>query len=485
MGVFLDGVEYPDAGTFEAINNQNIPEGLRTEFKTALEASQKPADASNSDSGTPVASTANASPEASRTGYPGFFNKLIFGDNPALPNITGGGPKGTPSLKGTEEDIDTAINVAMSTGPASIVGIGQGGPVYFRNAMKATRMEDAGATAKEIYQETGMFRDKGSSQWKREISDEEMRLVDKDWQYGDTGKLSDFVEHPKLFEEYPHLKDLTFKVAEKDYPYLGGFNSADNSITINPSKIHAGDEGILDVIAHELQHAIQKKAGFPQGSNPDRAMYDVGLALRSKMMEAASAKDMGHLDELLQLYKDIRDNASRFAEYMYQRVPGEVEANNTMARRKLTDQQRKEFMPQEMLDVLEGSANTMTGGKYYQPFHFPKYGERGSAGTSSVSPIRGAALKIGNDIFEGVNHVDAMEKAKAAGAMGKSVPMDGFVTQDGKFVTRKEALELVDLKKEQTPRQKKLGIEPGLASEDIPELRELGSEYWRNKLKNK
>lgn len=55
--------------------------------------------------------------------------------------------------------------------------------------------------------------------------------------------------------------------------------------------------------------------------------------------------------------------------------------------------------------------------------------------------IRSAAWQDARgNVYEGINHADAAEKAGAAGANIESLVSDGFVTKDGQFVTRDEAL---------------------------------------------
>lgn len=282
-------------------------------------------------------------------------------DNAELDPTTGlgievGYKTASPLVNITDKDIDNAIDVTMSAGSGIIAGVASKTADTMAR-MKAAVMEGKGVPAETVQKETGWF--KGSDGRRRyEISDEGLKLVDRDWKYGETGKLSEFVDHPKLFEAYPHLKDIDFKVAEKDFPYLGSYNDASKTLTIHPDKIRGGDEGLLDVISHELQHAVQSKEGFSPGSNPDNAL--------GKALIAAHGADKS-------LFSDILDmgNLRKFAEYMYQRAPGEVEANNVAARRKLTDSQRKEFTPQDTVKFLEGSDNSLTGGKYYPEFNYP------------------------------------------------------------------------------------------------------------------
>lgn len=266
----------------------------------------------------------------------------------------------SPLVTITDEDIDKGINVAMSAGPGTIAGVRSMTADAYA-LFKGAPMRNRGAAEEEVQAATGWWKGKSDGKNRYEISDDALKLTDRDWHFGETGKLSDFVEHPELFKAYPELKDINFKVADKDFKSLGSFNYQTNTLTINPSRIRAGDEGLLDVITHELQHAVQNREGFSSGSSPERALKDAVLS-------TAKIKDE---KEAWSILGSISKNARDFADYMYQRVPGEVEANNTMARRKLTPEQRKEFPPQFTQKMLEGEPNSMSGGTYLPEFNYP------------------------------------------------------------------------------------------------------------------
>lgn len=290
---------------------------------------------------------------------------------------------GKYSLAATGADINNTLDVAMNVGGVgSIVGSAANlGKATQLARFKASIDLARGKNPETVRQETGWF-DSGG-RLKYEISDENMKLKDIDWKYGQEGKLSDFIEHPELFEAYPHLKDINFKVAEKDYKYIGSFNDATKTLTINPNAVRAGDEGLLDVIAHEMQHIIQTKEGFPRGSNPDRALMEVGEALVNKI---GTTKNPEVKQELMNLFFDIQAKADKFAEYMYLRAPGEVEANIVAARRKLTKEERQKFSVDDTQKILEGSENSLHGGKYVPEFRYPKEIWKGS-GDSAMADL--------------------------------------------------------------------------------------------------
>lgn len=272
------------------------------------------------------------------------------------------------ALKDTpQEDIDTAINVAMGSGPAMIAGVGSA-TANFRALGSAMSREGFKDSAAKIVKETGWY--KGvDDKWRYEISDLGMKLKDRDWTHGQSGKLKDFVEHPELYKAYPEIADYKFEVAPPNYKSIASVNSGTKTIIINPSKIESGDQGLLDVLAHELQHTIQLKEGFALGGGPQQALSQATTALVEKMKVT---KDPEAKKEMMELFLRIHDNANDFAHYMYMRLPGEVEANSVAARRLLTDEQRKAFPVKEMEKMLEGSQNKMIGSNYVTDFVYPK-----------------------------------------------------------------------------------------------------------------
>ncbi len=295
--------------------------------------------------------------------------------NQPLGEIKGTGKEDSPVVATTasplitirEGDVGEAINVGMGAGPAMIAGSASK-TASIPARMKAAIELNKGADSKEVLQQTGWF--KGTDgRMKYEISDEGMKLADRDWKFGETGKLSDFVEHPELFKAYPELKDINFKVADKDYKYIGSYNDASKTLTINPNAVRAGDEGILDVLTHEIQHIIQSKEGFATGSNPVKALNEALDALKDSITGKPYDTEK---EKLIALYMDMKAKAKDFGEYMYLRSPGEVEANMSAARRKLSDEMRKKFPIEEHKKLVEGEVNTLHGGKYLPEFNYPK-----------------------------------------------------------------------------------------------------------------
>lgn len=251
----------------------------------------------------------------------------------------------SPLVTIREGDLSEAIDVGMGGGPGTIAGMG-------------SKMSGVA---------TGWW--KGTDgKFKYEISDEGMKLVDKEWKFGDKGRLGDFIEHPELFKAYPEFKDMAFEVGQKTDKYIASFNPNTSTLKINPSAIKSGDEGILDVIIHEIQHAVQNKEGFAPGSNPTFAAEEALTKLAEKIYSMPHSKAKLEAQDL---YFQLRNNKDDFGQYMYLRSPGEIEANIVSARRKLSEEMRKKFPIEDHKKIVEGEVNTTHGGKYLPEFWYP------------------------------------------------------------------------------------------------------------------
>ena len=77
--------------------------------------------------------------------------------------------------------------------------------------------------------------------------------------------ITDVVDHPELFKAYSELKDIKVESLPKEAgSTLGRYNDYEKTLylrdDLDPSFARS-------VIAHELQHAIQKIEGFAYGGN--------------------------------------------------------------------------------------------------------------------------------------------------------------------------------------------------------------------------
>ena len=133
--------------------------------------------------------------------------------------------------------------------------------------------------------------------------DEKMVQLRK-WQ-----KLSDVINHPKLFKAYPQLKDVNvyYEISSLN---RGLYSSKGNVIRLNPM-CPIGEQ--KEIIIHEIQHAIQRIEDFANGSSLEYW------------------ENLGYSDEE--------------AMTMYYNTAGEREARDVSARRDYNAEQRKNIRP--------------------------------------------------------------------------------------------------------------------------------------------
>jgi hypothetical protein len=138
---------------------------------------------------------------------------------------------------------------------------GQGGFVanpFYKDPVTGKEVLRKGVKEKQIF--TGP---EGKPQF--EVSDRDMKVKDILKHRGRAPietKLSDVIEHKKMFETYPVLADMPVTLRNLEKSNGGGYNRASKRIVINKNWPMAKKE---KVILHEAQHAIQHIEDFQRG----------------------------------------------------------------------------------------------------------------------------------------------------------------------------------------------------------------------------
>lgn len=139
----------------------------------------------------------------------------------------------------------------------------------------ALSLEEEGVDNESIRQQTGWFRGM-DGKWRFEIDDSDMKLKpiteellakQHTWQ-GLT--LEDLIEHNKLFEAYPLIKnvDVAFDIS-RDSRNDGTWDTR-NHISLNERLAEPGkEEELLDTLIHEIQHTIQTQEEFSPGASTE------------------------------------------------------------------------------------------------------------------------------------------------------------------------------------------------------------------------
>ena len=163
-----------------------------------------------------------------------------------------------------------------TTGPpgrATAAGIGArtaGGLTRGRARDRAIAMEKSGASNEAIRQETGWYRGM-DGKWRFEIDDSGIELYGMyadDWRrIPDRMKLWELIRAQELFEEYPDIQGLPVSFETRRDGALGAYRNQLNGIYLN-KELKTDQNALLDTLLHEIQHAIQDKEGFTEGTNP-------------------------------------------------------------------------------------------------------------------------------------------------------------------------------------------------------------------------
>lgn len=256
----------------------------------------------------------------------------------------------------------------------------------------AVRMEEAGHTAPEIYNDTGWFRG-ADNMWRFEIDDSTMRYTPERMAQKMTdgaAHLEDVIDHPVLFEAYPQLRDVSVTFSPMKPGSWGVYRRRENRIYLADSIKNSPEATLI----HEIQHAIQAMEGFAfgasraywkniidnvgkidskrlrdataavrkfEGSQGNKEIVDARNRLNSAWEEGAKAGaamyaqlETEGIAEKVDAYEDMlweQSNAgvaflNSTPMELYQNTAGEQEARDVAERRTMTSEQRKGKMPQ-------------------------------------------------------------------------------------------------------------------------------------------
>jgi hypothetical protein len=194
-------------------------------------------------------------------------------------------------------------------------------------------------------------------------------------------KLSDILDHPKLYEAYPQLKDIT---VDSNVPNDGtlGVARSDGSIGL---KADMPPDQMRAVLLHEIQHQIQNIEGTAKGGSPQefaltpdkikelqvnhsaladaiaaKVMQIKGMPLKdaftlleaqrgknynAKLTEPLAKAEMPKLLKMHKKYSEMLNDPSGYQQYF--KLAGEAEARNAGYRSVMTTQQLKANPPFE------------------------------------------------------------------------------------------------------------------------------------------
>ena len=298
---------------------------------------------------------------------------------------------------------------------------------------EAQRRVEAGEDPEVVRQETGFYQEADGS-WVFEISDSDMqsrkasKFVNSDGTLGATGvtTLGEILDAPTLYKFVPWIKDLEVEIKKSKGQTWGEANSSKIWLY---AKNFTTEDLLLDTLAHEIQHVLQRHYEFMQSngrSSPKsgkktfiyqpgkiaetvlkdpnyKRMVQLAQTLADKVSNIAPtfkavgttrqymdlyarrgqlqqwAKDgildQAEVDEFVDLYQKYgeteRGTSLKFGDYL---ASGwEYMARNTATRRTLTEEQRRTTSPAQTRD-MEGNVwiiNAGSGNTNYVPAALP------------------------------------------------------------------------------------------------------------------
>ena len=221
---------------------------------------------------------------------------------------------------------------------------------------------------KKIWKETGWFINPRDKQWRYEIDDKpatvsfdslasDRNITTKelisDLKMGvfasgnTTVKLPELFQHPKLFERYPHLKDMDVRFYQTDTGELGSQSPGQNKININTKVADINNiPELKSIIIHEIQHGIQDYEGFNIGANHDFIPDEVTKDLVDKVDTMRHNLRMDRISILTRLKPRLKE----FFDYL----PKDQQPNFSVEiNRVFKDVNKNNVTPQEINKRLE------------------------------------------------------------------------------------------------------------------------------------
>jgi hypothetical protein len=242
----------------------------------------------------------------------------------------------------------------------------------------ANKMEDAGVSPDDIWQNTGWGRG-ADNKWRFEIDDSQSSYKPDIYDM----PLSESYQHRDLYRAYPDAAELPLdKYMEDSLPYKqvphGSYSPSDDVITIRDE---FGTKRGRPVLAHESQHAIQAREGFGAGGAPgagawlmddvrpeivkeyNRILDNVQTPLSYEEYFRQAGWEGSPESEAKAAYKEYlkgqkkvtpeidRDIQKTAGDNIYRRLAGEVEARNVEKRINMTPSERRALAPWRTEDV--------------------------------------------------------------------------------------------------------------------------------------
>ena len=285
-------------------------------------------------------------------------------------------PVAGPYKRGAERIASNYMEEFMPEPQYGIMGGRQAVRRGERGLMEAMDRASKGEGRESIFSETGWYRGK-DGEWRFEIDDSGSSIKNpfptKGQLWGDIhasqlgqGKnvtVGGLLEHPELYAEYPELASMGVSVKR------GAGASYRPKTSVDPAHIEIGEDvamsDVRELIAHELNHAVQDIEGFDMGASPtdffDTVEDFVGEkaarleTLRSLSGNQLTPQEKNELVQLWDMEERAIDEVDKYPfgrpDYYYRRNLGEAESR--LAEKRLDYPPEQRGFPYEDLDVPE------------------------------------------------------------------------------------------------------------------------------------
>lgn len=243
------------------------------------------------------------------------------------------------------------------------------------NLSVAREMEAEKKDAKAIKMATGWERG-ADGKWRYEVGDvrfyDGLQLINSSVKTEAT--LDDLLEDNKdkeaLFASYPSLKNMPVVLEDMGYKGAGEYNNGKGTIRLN-TYLLTDDDGYftkpaVEILNHEIQHAIQKIEGFARGGSPamvrseiKKQMAEVTKQIRQLRAEGKEAE----AKELIKKNKGLYEASVSDDDFgSYKSLAGEVESRNVESRMGMSAAERRASLAAETEDVSREGQIFLTSG---------------------------------------------------------------------------------------------------------------------------
>ena len=247
--------------------------------------------------------------------------------------------------------------------------------VRLDNLSVAREMEAEKKEAKAIKMATGWERG-ADGKWRYEVGDvrfyDGLQLINRSVKTEAT--LDDLLEDNKdkeaLFASYPSLKNMPVVLEDMGYKGVGEYNYGKETIRLN-TYLLTDDDGYftkpaVEILNHEIQHAIQKIEGFARGGSPAMVRSEIKKQMAEVTKQIRQLRAEGKEAEAKKLIKKNRGlyEASVGDDDFgsYKSLAGEVESRNVESRMGMSAEERRASLAAETEDVSREDQIFLTSG---------------------------------------------------------------------------------------------------------------------------